>query len=76
MHSISLKIILICPINDNVNFDPLILVMSVRFLHCKIILFLFVIKEYFLGKYLETENILHLIKFSPTVFSAHWCFVA
>lgn len=67
LHPISLYIILICPINGNINFDLLIMVMSAKFLHCKIILYPFLINEYFVGKYFETME----ISYSSSNFT-HW----
>lgn len=44
-----------CLITGVINFDYLFKVVLARTLHCKVILFPFVIKNYFVGRYFDTK---------------------
>ena len=49
---------LICPLTDEIHFEPLIKTVSPRFLHCRVILFFLVVNKYFVGVTMKV-NILY-----------------
>lgn len=65
-----------CPVTDDVDPDPWMKAMSVRFLHYKVTICLFIINKYLVRRYFET---MHLLGFSSYLYLAnfsthHWLF--
>jgi len=64
--------VLVCPIPEDIDLDHLMKVslVSGRFLHCKVIIFLFIISKYLVWRYFETmlivgfSSYLYLTNFS------------
>lgn len=53
LHTVWWFMIFVCPITDDVSFDHLIRAVPARLLHCKVTLFLIVVKN-FVRMYFET----------------------